>query len=341
VMPPDLDAFFGPLAVRGYIGVRIFFVVSGFLITYLLLREGRNSGAVDLKAFYLRRVLRIFPVYFLYLAVLGALQAANLHHESASNWFGSLTFTRNFMGNGGSATDHLWTLAVEEQFYLVWPLVFAGLQLFRRPRLACALLIGVLVMSFVMRAIECNSPGWVCQRVFSYASTPMFADSLAAGCLGAYLLTWKGPVLSPKSAGWIVLATLPLIAVIEFWPTETNLGYSARMSAHALLIATAIYCSVIARDTLAFWALNNRPMIFIGVISYSLYIWHPLFLNEIMQLPGVERWLIFDWKVWWAFAMLLAVGSYYYYELRFLRLKDRFVRTKPAPAAVPSPVAAQ
>src|SRR5436190_7094955 len=106
---------------QGNLGVRVFFVISGLLITYLLLLEADRRGRVSLRSFYTRRVLRIFPVYFLYLGVVFALTAAGLYTDTATTFIGSATFTRNLIGQSQSLTRHYRSLSVGEQIYVVRP----------------------------------------------------------------------------------------------------------------------------------------------------------------------------------------------------------------------------
>jgi len=103
----------------GALGVRFFFCISGFLITYLMLQEAERTGRMSLRDFYVRRTLRILPVYFLYLAVLLGLQCTTPLKLTAGEWAASLTFTADF-ASGQWLNGHLWSLAVEEQFYLLW-----------------------------------------------------------------------------------------------------------------------------------------------------------------------------------------------------------------------------
>jgi peptidoglycan/LPS O-acetylase OafA/YrhL len=112
-----LDGFNANGIAPGSLGVRFFFVISGFLITWLLLQEQAKHGVISLKHFYLRRALRILPVYFLYLFVLGFLTH---YSQPASDWLTNLTFTTNYFWPP-EPTAHLWSLGVEEQFYLLWP----------------------------------------------------------------------------------------------------------------------------------------------------------------------------------------------------------------------------
>src|SRR5664280_3750068 len=114
------------LAFDGNLGVRCFFLISGFLITWLMIIEADRSGRVNLRHFYARRALRILPVYFGFLLVIALLQWMTPFVLSRHIWLCNLTFTRNFV-EGDFTTDHLWSLSVEEQFYLLWPGIFLAL----------------------------------------------------------------------------------------------------------------------------------------------------------------------------------------------------------------------
>jgi peptidoglycan/LPS O-acetylase OafA/YrhL len=129
-----------PLAffINGSLGVRIFFCISGFLITYLLLQERKHTGLIDLKAFYVRRALRILPAAYAFIAVLAILTAAGLLRLPACNFVTALTFTKNY-GCVVLADAHLWSLGVEEQFYLLWPFIVAPCSPMRTMAVATAL----------------------------------------------------------------------------------------------------------------------------------------------------------------------------------------------------------
>ena len=177
-----LDTYFD-----GSLGVRFFFVISGFLITYLLLKEHAQTGKLSLQNFYARRALRILPVYFVYLAVVFALQLLTPYHQPGITWVGNLTFTTNFLPTNWT-TAHLWSLAVEEQFYLLWPLILtlAGPQNLRR---VLSLLCVPIIAAPVCRAISYfpMQPAVIRPFFQSYSFFYQF-DSLAVGCLAAVLL---------------------------------------------------------------------------------------------------------------------------------------------------------
>src|SRR5580692_8595009 len=115
VLTPVFNSIFD-----GNLGVRFFFIVSGFLITWLMLLENAKNGSVSLREFYIRRCLRILPIYVAFLCVLAVLHFTGVGRESTAAWTGNLTFTRNLQGSatGGDAfSAHLWSLSIEEQFY--------------------------------------------------------------------------------------------------------------------------------------------------------------------------------------------------------------------------------
>jgi peptidoglycan/LPS O-acetylase OafA/YrhL len=179
----------------GNLGVRFFFVISGFLITHLLIREYVQTGGLSVRGLYARRALRILPVYFVFLAVMFALQMLTPAHQVRSSWLTNLTFTTNLIATPHvprsqqqSPMGHLWTLAVEEQFYLIWPalLCLAGL---RNTRRILWLLLVPIVVAPVCKAITyIRVLPAVMDFVFHDYSSIFYFDSLAIGCIAAVVL---------------------------------------------------------------------------------------------------------------------------------------------------------
>lgn len=315
-------AWIGPLAHQGDLGVRIFFVLSGYLITRLIIAEYDRTGQFSLKDFYIRRSLRILPVYYLYLLILFGLQAAGLYHDTATSWLGALTFTRNVLGSGLSATGHLWSLAIEEQFYLVWPITFAALNLKTRWRLAVAILVGVAVLAFASRMVGCSGTGFVCQRVLGEKSVIKYADTLAIGCLAAVLEANRIKSFSAVTSTWLFhLGVLGLIGT-ALAGRRTGLEHSLLVSTQSILTMVAILGSTRADASPLFRMFNARWAVGLGALSYSLYVWHMIFLAHFVG-DGLGSVWFYDWRVWWFPSILAAAVSYTFYERPFLRLKSR------------------
>jgi peptidoglycan/LPS O-acetylase OafA/YrhL len=312
-------------ANQGDFGVRIFFVISGFLITLLLLREHLEFGSISLRKFYARRMLRIFPVYFAFLAVLGILTIAGLYQDAASSWLGSLTFTRNVVGQGRSAMSHLWSLAVEEQFYLFWPITVIAFGFAGRPYRALPVLLTIVVLAFVARLIPCEGNGAVCLRILGEKAGIKYADSLAIGCAAAYFFAYE-PKKLPSSQLLFFAAFAALITTTVLYPTS-RLGASSLVLAQALLTAICLITSITTKPVGLYALLNCRVAVAIGLLSYSLYIWHPLFLSHYMG-DRVAGGILYDWRVWPVAALTTAAISFRFFERPIAGLRRRFHPTK-------------
>jgi peptidoglycan/LPS O-acetylase OafA/YrhL len=314
---------------QGNLGVRIFFVLSGFLITHLLLREAERRDAISLKHFYLRRCLRILPVYLIYLVILALLiKLGCIGGESNSSWFGVLTFTRNMVGPVSSYTSHFWSLAVEEQFYLAWPLCLVTFALWRRPRDAkLLLLIPVLLCPLVrMSGMSIGKSGEFCGRVFGGNSILVYADSLAMGCLGAFWLRRASLRLKLARPSFVLALALAIIAFGAVWGHVGGWGGNIIVSAcipsfQAFAILIAMWISAQHQNSIIFRVLNWPPVNLLGVLSYSIYIWHVLFLCN--YTGPTQRALLYDWRTWWLPLIAVAALSYYCIERPVLRLKRR------------------
>jgi peptidoglycan/LPS O-acetylase OafA/YrhL len=312
----------------GELGVRIFYVLSGFLISLLLLREGDKNGSISLRRFYLRRIFRIFPIYFAYLAVLGVLSAAGLYSDSLSAWVGCLTFTRNMVGHSPpSATSHFWSLAVEEQFYIIWPVLVYTLRLWKRGSLYVGLL---LVPIFVCPVIRCFfiSHGILTnfvERIFSPDSILAYADSLAVGCLGAWIVhraTGAGKWIKSHSSGMFICFA---VIVGGRWLQVSFGGHAVESLVPAFQAWGIMGCLSLSTKggSPGYLFLNSKPMATLGVLSYSIYVWHPLFLSGMMG-PAFLDLTVYNWKFWIFPALGVGAFSYYCFELPLIGLRRKF-----------------
>lgn len=293
-------------------GVRIFFVISGFLITTLLLKEVSKTGTISLKDFYLRRVFRIFPAFYNYLLVIGCASLAGLIVVPRSDFISAACYLMNYRFHPSWYLGHIWSLSVEEQFYLLWPwaLALAG------RKWATRIAVWVFLAAPVFRiAIFYLAPDW---RPGIGAVFPTIADALAIGCLLAlcrdkiWQQRWYRKLLQSR---WFFL--VPLGALLA-----NKLGGSVRL--YILVVLTLMNLAVAASID---WSMRNadrwtgrilefKPIAFVGVLSYSLYLWQQPFLA---YREGADHTIAFSLAATFA----LALVSYYFVEKPFLRLKDR------------------
>jgi peptidoglycan/LPS O-acetylase OafA/YrhL len=298
----------------GSLGVTVFFVISGFLITYLLLAEGSKNHRINLEYFYLRRAIRIVPVYALYLIFV--FLCRNIDHISAST--GSLihilTFTTNFDKKIGVVFQHLWSLSVEEQFYFIWP---ATLIIFRK-HLKIVILI-FIIFCCLSRVFSYKFPDYA---VFTLSPFFNFSDSIFIGAFGGLLFFENKNICKLKmfSNYSLQLMMVVLIVAFKYFLGTGKFGIIALPLGNTIIsfsVLFLIFAYIIPSDKVIFKILNNKPVVHIGVLSYSIYIWQQFFF---MGQTGF--WRIFPYNVVEVYGVALA--SYYLWEQPFLKLKSRF-----------------
>jgi peptidoglycan/LPS O-acetylase OafA/YrhL len=333
----------------GFLGVDIFFVLSGFLITSILLDEYARRGSISFRAFYVRRALRLFPALFLVVALF-VLYAVTIGPDSNAqdnliaagatltywtNWlYGEQLFSISETG-----LTHAWSLSIEEQFYLLWPVILVGALALWRRRGALAVALGIVTAVPLLRLVEWD--GETSTMVRMYQALDTRADSLLIGCTLAILLTnnaWlrgtRSLVLRFALVPAVLVVVLSLMLAYEFRPWVFLGGYTL----FALATAVVLYNLVTWRPPVLAPLLELRPMVYIGRISYGLYLWH--FPIYIILRSEVESGLIVA-LVGLLLTFAVAALSYRYVEQPFLRLKKRFdAPTRPSPVRPPRPAAA-
>ncbi len=298
----------------GEMGVRVFFVISGFLITSLLLSEQQRRGAISLAKFYYRRALRIFPAFYVMVAGIAILAATGHILLKHNDLLAAVTYTTNYHPDRAYNLNHLWSLAVEEQFYLLWPavLAFAG----RRRGIWIAAGFAVLVPLGREATIRGYLPG----IELVGGSFHTVADSIAVGCVLAGLRSQL-----EASARYLRVLGSPIVAVgllaivlfsttTERWPGIDFAILPISNVAIALIIHWALlhHTSPIGR------LLNAAPVAYIGTLSYSLYLWQQLFLNP----QSTALYCRFPLNL--GLAIAAGVASYYLVERPMLRLRERW-----------------
>ena len=310
---PDLTwiEMFGDI---GNLGVRFFFVISGFLITLLLYRELARTGRVSLVGFLRRRAFRILPAFAVYVGAIAVMATAGIIVVDSGDFMSALTFTANFDAHRSWYIGHLWSLAVEEQFYLCWPVVLAVVgrsRMFWVGAGACAL--GPLArVSLHLFAPEHR---WAIGESF-----PTVIDALACGSLLATLhdrLAANRAYLRWLRSRALIAAPLALIA-LNAEAAHVAFSYSVGQTLMNVLIALILHRVVLFPDSFAGRLLNARPIVALGVISYSLYLWQQPFLNR------QSDHLMASFPVNVALAIGAAILSYRVVEQPLLRIGRRF-----------------
>lgn len=283
----------------GFLGVDLFFVLSGYLITALLLKEIEATGRIDIKAFYIRRWWRLGPALLFMLTVYGAVvftQGATLSGQGldialaaayVTNW------SRAFDWRNPVDLGHTWSLAVEEQFYLLWPwMLWAVTRYFHRGKQAFFFLVALLLLSWAWRQ-GLMWQGASINRLYNGLDTRV--EALLAGSVLAF---WQ----RPRQAQWplgsqlwpaLLLALSFVTMVLMMHQTQWTLPwlYSYGMSGVALLGCVIIWGLHIQQSNLWCAVLSWRPLVYVGQISYGLYLWH-FPIDRALMSQGLQGWTL-------------------------------------------------
>jgi peptidoglycan/LPS O-acetylase OafA/YrhL len=335
--PRDLHNPLSPISSIGWSGVDLFFVLSGFLITGILIdtRESPNR----FKSFYSRRALRLLPVYFLAVAVVLAgthfLRGFRAWSDIPFFLYGS-NITQGLPNTYAAFPPyfncrHFWTLALEEQFYSIWPFI---VFLVPSRRTLARICVGGIVLALALRVLIVVLGG---SRWMANIELPTRMDSLLVGALMAILLRGPNPEkwLNAARIRWFVIANCCVLAVLLararslFWESTPmcTLGYTVLAFLYAGVLASALipgtFCERLG---------SLAPLRFFGKISYGFYIWHNLPEPLVSTwLEPFRRWIhprfaadmVYTACILGLFTAISAV-SYSQFEVRFLRLKSKF-----------------
>jgi peptidoglycan/LPS O-acetylase OafA/YrhL len=299
--------------IPGGLGVTIFFVLSGYLITTLMRIEYDKTGSFHYRGFYLRRVLRLMPPLFIMVAVTGLLSEMGVIDGSYS--FSGLMSVLFYFGNYHMiATDFhgtpaglsvIWSLAIEEQYYLLFPPL--AVLLFRTGRTGlsaatlfalCLAVLGWRYWLFLHGASES----------YLYRATDARVDSILTGCLLAVLQNpWLDPVTPRKPLkDWLVISVCIAVLLGTLLYRDEFYRQTLRYTLQNFAIAPLIYLAVARSDRFPFRWLNTRPMVYIGSISYTIYLAHLAIMLGLEKHWPQLHWI---WHILGAAVLTLAVAE--------------------------------
>jgi peptidoglycan/LPS O-acetylase OafA/YrhL len=314
----------------GGTGVYIFFVISGYLITSLLLNEQQKRGSVSMRGFYLRRAMRILPPLYVYVAVIALLGWAGRLVLDRIDILSSLFFVRNYVSSSMWSLEHFWSLSTEEQFYLIWPTIL--LLYLRKHGLAGRLAAGkfalvvILVSPFVR--VFCYRYA-TNQYVHDPYGFHMNADCLMFGCIVALLQGtphFERLYAFATKIWWIPPAVILLSDTLSarfqnYWQMPFGFTFCGAGIAFFLLWCVRNPTSIVGR------ILNARPVVHIGHLSYSIYLWQTLFLHYLnVTVFGSSLKFLTIFPISWLAILCVAEMSFYLVEQPSLRLRGRLIR---------------
>jgi peptidoglycan/LPS O-acetylase OafA/YrhL len=315
----------------GGLAVRIFFAISGYLITKLLIIEQSKTGTINLKKFYIRRVFRIFPVFYLFIAVVFILKLTvfptiinnNVKLLVAGSHIWNYMHLLNISNpsptyeNGNLVLGHFWTLAMEEQFYLLWPIAFWKTS---KPTLIKAVTFLILLMPFIRVATYFLMPS---SRGQIGMMLQTGGDTILVGCLAA--LIESTPAFAIKYRRHLDNKLLLVVSILIMFVISP---YLQKVIGGSYTITVGMSITNICIMFFILWTLyipsgfanllNTKFMIQVGVLSYSIYIWQQLFLlNTVKSVITTFPYNII-------LALITACASYYLFEKPILKFKNRY-----------------
>jgi peptidoglycan/LPS O-acetylase OafA/YrhL len=305
-------------------GVTMFFVLSGFLITYLLLKEYKKTNTINIKAFYVRRALRIWPLYYFYLLITILISFFILSSELPSPL--SLFFYSFFLANvpfinenALPALDHFWSIGVEEQFYLFWPFLF----LFFNKRFKSIIILLILLQALFRIYIWYKFPF----STIALLSVVNRFDCMMFGGLGALFYLEKSKLISflnrkfAQYFSWLIILLL-VVNKLNFFNSIIEI----------FLIGFVTMCIIIGQIGIENRIVNleNKIMSYLGKLSFGIYVYHPLLIllfSHFFKNKGYFSEITFAFMLFiiiLGLTIIISHFSYFYFENRFLKLKSKF-----------------
>ncbi|RKS13293.1 acyltransferase [Flavobacterium sp. 120] len=324
--PKYTDNFIFNVISNSSLGVMIFFVISGYLITSLLLKEKEVHGKISIKNFYIRRIFRIFPIFYLYIITILILK--NIGYHSIFTDYSTVLFAGLYLWNykhffqipetnGNWFFGHTWSLSLEEQFYLIWPFLFSRFNINNLKKVTIGIILISPFLGLITYFILPNSRGQIGMML------PTGSGTIFMGCLGAILekeIDFKKKLISLlNNKALVFLGFLFVFIINPFLSNKFGGGYSILFGNSlnsAIIMFLIFYCIYVTSLVSTF--LNKKLLVKIGLISYSLYIWQQLFLTDLINLP-INRF-----PINLVMCFVVAIISYHFIEKPINNLKTRF-----------------
>ena len=311
----------------GLTGVYIFFIISGFLITSLLLKEKLINNKISLKYFYIRRLLRIFPLLILFLIVLSILNQLFSLQITNISFISSLLFLKNLpIPHGGEwYSGHLWSLSTEEQFYLIFPFIISRASIFWYKRLLFFLIIFLPLLDFCFF----NNIKFFLTNKLIHELSMIICDSMGRGTvlilIGSYfaVFLYERPLYNFENK----LSNNPFLSFIIFCfsifvraVTDYKFSFFSDVI-FAFLIGITIILNLNTKNWFSVF-LNNKWIAKIGILSYSIYIWQQLFTHQVPWSKFGDFYTSFYFNL--PLLLIVSYVSYTFYEKRFLDLRKNY-----------------
>ncbi len=301
---------------NGSLGVYIFFVISGFLITTLLLKERIKTGTISMKNFYIRRFLRIFPVAYLYIIVVLILNYALHLQIPVLGFIGAIFYVMDFSYfRINWYTEHYWSLSIEEQFYLIFPSILK-----KNLKFYCWL-IPVLLVTVPIGIFICKHNIYLLQtHLYDFLAFLLKFDGILTGSFFA-ILYFKNMLPMAFFRKYKILLNISLLLITMFIHNHYNIEGFNHLS--PFFIAIIIVSNLEKSNDFIFRFLNNKILAKIGILSYSIYIWQQLFTMTTHE-PTYKNIPWYGFPINMVLLFVVSYLSYNYYEKSFLKLKNRF-----------------
>ena len=305
--------------VPGVFGVTIFFFISGFLITWLLIEEHRTTDGISIKRFYLRRVLRLYPPLLIYVVAMSAIWAIRGFSLDYIGLLGALFYFANYLyaispEHVAVYGAHLWSLSVEEHFYLFFPLLFA-LGIGRNKTALGVLIAAALVIRLVETYLGAS-------ETYTSVATECRYDSILAGCITAILVNDRGAGRLVELIVHPATVVIALCAILStFVIRDSIFRQTIRFTIQNIALVPIVVSAVFTPRYLAVkTVLNWKPVAWIGVLSYSLYLWHYALFDLAKTVLGGAPATI-QYGAGWLLAFCVAVAIYFLVERPMFKLR--------------------